>query len=368
MKTQVSKIIRLEPEKAVPFFEEPTDVTATIRAKLAASRFDQHTPPPPEPPVMLICGVEVAHAGNLVIIEGPNKSGKSAFYGAGIAAIMGKNAGDCLGWESDGNPDGGAVLHFDTEQSRGDHHSVIMKAQARAGVRETPAWFDSYCLTGWELAEARLSIRIALDDARAACGSVHSLWLDGGADFILSVNDEGEATGWVRELHSVAIEYGCPVFVVVHLNPGGLAGQEKSRGHFGSHVDRKAETVIRIAKGSDDVSDVSLRYYRKAPLLPDNRPQFAYDSAQGIHVLVEGRADTKAEKSRAELLELAQAALGDSTSVHGMSWREVKTRISEALTIGSKPPSPSTVERRVSAMAAVHLIKKLNSGNYTFTP
>ena len=181
MKTQVSKIIRLEPEKAVPFFEEPTDVTATIRAKLAASRFDQHTPPPPEPPVMLICGVEVAHAGNLVVIEGPNKSGKSAFYGAGIAAIMGKNAGDCLGWESDGNPDGGAVLHFDTEQSRGDHHSVIMKAQARAGVRETPAWFDSYCLTGWELAEARLSIRIALDDARAACGSVHSLWLDGGA-------------------------------------------------------------------------------------------------------------------------------------------------------------------------------------------
>jgi len=345
---------------------EPAD--NPIREKLAASRFQHENPPPPEPPVMLVADVEVAHAGNIVVIEGPNKSGKTAFYGAGIAAILGKNTGDCLGWESDENPNGGAVLHFDSEQSRGDHDGVIRKALARAGLNEKPAWFDSYCLTGWELSDLRKAIRVAMDDAKSACGGIHSLWIDGGADFIMSVNDEVEATGWVRELHAIATDYACPVFVVVHLNPAGQAGLEKSRGHFGSQIDRKAETVIRITKNEDEVSNVSTRYTRRAPILPDNGPQFAFNHAEGMHTAVAIRKDAKAEKSRGELMDLAQDALGDSSCPLGMPWREVANRINERLTIGGKAPSTRTVERRITTLAEARIIKKLDSGNYVFTP
>jgi hypothetical protein len=74
------------------------------------------------------------------------------------------------------------------------------------------------------------AIEVAIQNALHKFGGVHSIWLDGFADFVQSVNDEQEAFGLVRFLHSLAVTHQCPIIGVVHLNPGDTG---KSRGHLG---------------------------------------------------------------------------------------------------------------------------------------
>lgn len=314
---------------------------------------------------MYIQGVEVAHAGNLVVIEGPNKSGKTAFYGAGIASILAKD-GDFLGWESDGNPQRHAVLHFDSEQSRGDHDAVVRRAMGRANCSTTPEWFDSFCLTGWELSDSKLAIDVAMEDALAKFGGVHSLWIDGGADFVASVNDETEALAWVRKLHGLSLEYKCPIFVILHLNPSGVPGIEKSRGHLGSQIDRKAETVLRLTKEGSGTTNVSTRYARRAPISVDAGPQFAFDPVAGIHQSIAIRRDTKEDKLRSELKALADDVYRENSDPFGMSWKDLATQIQRRETIDGKVPSRRTIERRIAAMAKAGVVTKTQNGNYVY--
>lgn len=341
----------------------PSEKLARIRALLAAASYRDDTLPPEDPVIMSIDGVPVAHAGNLVCIEGGNKAGKTALYCAGIASTY-SDHGDFLGWESDGNPHRRAVVHFDSEQSRSDHDRVIRSARARAGVSTTPPWFSSYCLTAWELTDARIALDVALADAATAHGGIHSIWVDGGADFVASVNDETEALAWVRTLHSLAIHYACPVFVILHLNPAARGFADKSRGHLGSQLDRKAETVIRLIK-EDQVTTVYTSFARRAPILKETGPQFTWDPASGMHTTLAIRKPTEAARERqANLEDLADELFLDHHSAFGMTWTELGTRLTAALTFGGNEPSPSTIMRRIRALTKAGLIRKTDEGRY----
>jgi len=100
--------------------------------------------------------VSPAEPGDFLLII---KAGKSAVVSAGIASTFARPNTDCLGWRSDGNPRGAALLHFDTEQSRGDHHNLVMRALQRDGRTRPPERLQSYCLTGFGYAEMRLVSR-----------------------------------------------------------------------------------------------------------------------------------------------------------------------------------------------------------------
>ncbi len=102
---------------AIPFPEK-------LVARVESTRFDPSNPPPVEPWAFKLAGVEVAHSGNLVTIAAAVKSGKSSVISAMIASMMGAEGRDYLALDGS-NPDGKAVLHYDTEQSRGDHYHMI---------------------------------------------------------------------------------------------------------------------------------------------------------------------------------------------------------------------------------------------------
>lgn len=194
--------------------------TNGIMDRLAEVVFDASKPPPEEPVAFSIAGVEICHPGNITVIEAQLKAGKSAFVSAGIASIFAPEGVDCLGWRSDANPQGGAVLHFDTEQSRGDHHRLVARALARAGRSTKPECLTSYCLTGWSCPDMQMAVEATVGGAAVKCGGIHSIWLDGAADLVQSPNDEQMSFGSVRSLLSLAIAHACPVIVVLHLNPG----------------------------------------------------------------------------------------------------------------------------------------------------
>jgi hypothetical protein len=63
----------------VPLVSTKQDpATLLLDERLLTVRFDLNRVPPEESPVMWISDVEVAHPGNIVVVEGRNKSGKSA--------------------------------------------------------------------------------------------------------------------------------------------------------------------------------------------------------------------------------------------------------------------------------------------------
>lgn len=83
-------------------------------------------------------------------------------------------------------------------------------------------------------------------------GGVLAVIIDGGADLLHSVNDEAESNAMVARLVSTAGQIEAPVIVVIHENHGA----EKARGHLGSQLERKAESVIRMEKDREGITSV----------------------------------------------------------------------------------------------------------------
>ena len=223
-------------------------------ASVESTRFHPDNPPPEEPWAFKLAGVEVAHCGNIITIAAAVKSGKSSVISAMMASMMSSIGQDYLGFEGN-NPDGKAVLHYDTEQSRGDHYHMMMRALRRADLQAPPSWFSSYSLTLLDPAERRAAIS-AMARKAAANGGLHSLLIDGVADLVFDVNDLKEACSLVTELHQLATETCCVIVTALHHNPGGK---------------RRAATSVARSSGSRSRFWFSAKTARLSPS-PANLP------------------------------------------------------------------------------------------------
>ena len=70
--------------------------------------------------------------------------------------------------------------------------------------------------------------------------------IDGVKDLLTSINDERESTEVSSKLLKWSTKYNCHIMVVLHENPS----NDKSRGHIGTELTNKAETVIQVAVDS----------------------------------------------------------------------------------------------------------------------
>jgi hypothetical protein len=279
--------------------------TGSSGAFLDERRFDSSRHPPELRPVFKLTGKCIATPGNLATITAPAKVGKTAVIEAMLAAAMaGMGDADCLGFSSF-NPDRRAVLHFDSEQSKDDHWHSVNRALKRARIAAAPSWLGSYCLTGCDYRQSWMHVLEAIRRANGEQGGIHSVFLDGAADFIADVNDAAESNAFVAKLHATAIEHVCPIICVIHFNPG----SEKSRGHLGSQLERKAETNLRLDK-AEGVTVIWSDKQRRAPIPKDCGPCFEWSGTEQMHVTARSRMECADEAERGELAELFRDALG----------------------------------------------------------
>lgn len=372
------------PEPATPSLEEIADAgqkpgdadrekqeakREEARKLIATRSFDFASPPPTVPPTYCLAGVGVAHPGNLVVIVGDRGAGKSSFFAAGLAAPMAANEeADCLGFESS-NSERRAVLHLDTEQSLEHFDALVRRSLRRAEVEQPPAWLNSVCLTGCEPLEIIEVLATLLHDATGKYGGIHSVWLDGIGDLANSPNDELESNRLVRKLHALAIQYGCPIFAVLHLNPG---SDFKSRGHLGSQIERKAETVLKLKKEVVNGREVVTAFTGKArekPIFESSGPRFTWSDEAGMHRSCASRAEAgEAEKAR-EYRDLAVAIWREDPEAT-LPYREVVARIvrlSETgrITRSGKPLKADAAKKRVAQLCKYTVIQNsLIPGSY----
>jgi hypothetical protein len=231
--------------------------------------------------VMRINGEIFAANGDVYTFAGAPKSGKSAVSNMEISSSLTASGTIPDGLEGvvmRGNPDGKAVVHIDSEQATHKHEWNVYHIYKRAGFDACPSFFCSYNIRKLDLEQYTITTTAICEAANIRCGGVHSIWVDGGADYIADVNDPASSNAIIKYFEGLAIRFNTAVFVVIHTNPNST----KERGHMGSQMQRKSGGTLLITDEGEysTVKAERLRYAGKAdiPIL-----KFSFDKSKGYH-------------------------------------------------------------------------------------
>ena len=341
----------MTPQEAIKLLE-PLAIPQGA-SKLSSLRFDYSTPPPKVEPILSLKGQGFVTPGNLAVIVGQAKSGKSAILSAILAARM--DGRTHLGIKADCST--GAVIHFDTEQSRHDHWQLVCRAMRRAEVDEAPDWLRSYSVAVLSTDERRALLAAEIAQASAQHSGVSLVLVDGVADLLHDPNDQAEAIGLVDELNRMAGKYDCGVLTILHLNPG--TQTSKSRGHLGSQLERKVESVLQLEK--DDEAVTAWLSMARHGCLPKNQGQrFAWDDDAMMFMPVAGTrseavAAAKAEREREELKRLAGLVGGNGPRKPGQFIKDI---------MRLESTSKATAERRFAKLKDTSIIHQNLNGEW----
>ncbi len=297
-------------------------------------RITDQTPIPTPEPILKLAGEIIAVECDIFTISGASKSGKSAFAGMCIAASLtndGMIDDGILSLVMKPNTDGLAVIHFDTEQARHKHQYNVRNIIRRSGHKKCPANFLSYNIRQLPISEYAETTAAICEAAAREFGGIHSVWVDGGADYIAGVNDENTANEAVKFFEEIAMEYNAAVFIIVHTNPGG----DKERGHFGSQCQRKSGGILSVKSEVNELGEQSyiepkmLRYAGRADI---GFHTFSFDKEKGYHVGlgVKTEVDTEAIKRKRALnkaYELMEAIFsGQRAYTYGDALEELERK------------------------------------------
>ena len=347
--------------KDVPRFDpgvpgdDPVPAHAVLE-KLDRCRVTSLDDPPDRPPIILsYAGKALGEAGNIVVVQGQAKAGKSALVSAAIGAALG-GGGDCLKLVSP-NPDRKAVLHFDTEQSRYHHFDGISRTVTkRAQQEDIPPHLRSYSILRLDVRHRRAAIRAEMERAAQEHEGIHLVVIDGVADVSMDPNEARECIALVDELHQLADQYGCVIVVVLHENPGSEI--KKTRGHLGSQLERKAQTSIVVDKGGDEIVAMYARMARSCSWPKKDAAYFKYDLVAGMHVTAEDpTAERQAENDAAKRVELQN--LAKKVLAKPMKHGELVKAI-----MASTGKKEGAAKTRIKDMVALGVVIKTDEGMY----
>ena len=125
--------------------------------------------------------------------------------------------------------------------------------------------------------------------------------IDGGADYIASVNDETEANAIIAYFTKLAVTYNCPVILVVHLNENaGKNTDTMPRGHIGRQAVRKGYCQLNITK-EGDISTVQALRARRAGIADTPLICFQYSREKGYHVSIDAETLEAAKQNNKDL-------------------------------------------------------------------
>ena len=195
--------------------------------------------------------------GDISTITGLPKSRKTFLITSIVVAFLNDNG--FLSLNSD-LPDK-RILIIDTEQSKQFVQRLVRRI---------------YRLMGWDFKDRKsemirvLTLRELTPEKRwevaqdaIAEYKPQLVFIDGSADLVNDTNNLDESNKMVNDLMKLSSEKQCHICSVVHTNPN----TEKTRGHFGSELQRKSETVMFVARDGD-VTTVKPQFCRNIEFAP----------------------------------------------------------------------------------------------------
>ncbi|MDO5979186.1 AAA family ATPase [Flavivirga spongiicola] len=211
---------------------------------------------------------------NFGLVTGKAKSRKSFFINI-VTSVASSNDKLLSQYQSRLPKGKRGVLYFDTEQSRYHVQAALKRVCKQIGV-PNPKNLKVYGLRSLN-PEARLKL---IEFAIYNNPKVGFVVIDGIKDLIKSINSEEEATEIASKLLKWTEECNIHIVCVLHQNKG----DSNARGHLGSELSHKAETVLSVTRDSQN-KDISI----VEPVMCRNQEpdDFAFEIIDGLPVAIE---------------------------------------------------------------------------------
>ena len=179
--------------------------------------------------------------GDLSLIQGRQKSKKTFFTSTICTSLL--NEYTYIDKLAPTPPDGTTIAIFDTEQS--DYYAQI--TNRRIASLSGDSNFYYFALRDSTPKERQQIIEHFITTHK---GKISYVLIDGIVDLLFDFNDLKECSGLVQWVMRITKEYNVHISCILHENNS----DGKARGHIGTMLAQKAETVLRIKKNDKQPS------------------------------------------------------------------------------------------------------------------
>lgn len=214
------------------------------------------------PEILKANGTVIGTLGNFSASIGKAKSKKTFNVSAIVAAAL-KN-GTVLLYSAELPQDKRKILYVDTEQS--PYHCLkVMERILR--MAEFPTDRDNENLEFLALRKYTPKERIAaVEQAIYNTPNLGLVIIDGIRDMVYDINSPGESTRIISKLMQWTDDRQLHIHTILHQNKG----DENARGHIGTELNNKAETILLVEKdkSDNDISRVSAMHIRAMDFEP----------------------------------------------------------------------------------------------------
>jgi len=214
------------------------------------------------PQIIRIDDSTIATLGNFSASTGKAKAKKTFNVSALVAASLAN--GQVLNYHASLPEGKRRILYVDTEQSRYHCHNVLERILKLAGLSTAT---DNENLDFICLREYTPAVRIEVIDYALSHNEGYGLVIiDGIRDLLLDINNAAESVEVINKMMEWSSKYNIHIHCVLHLNKG----DNNVRGHIGTEMNNKAETVLVISKNSNnpDISEVKALHIREKEFKP----------------------------------------------------------------------------------------------------
>jgi hypothetical protein len=211
---------------------------AELRKSLTPHLVDLSKPAPIIKPIIEHRGMMIASLGNISAVVGAAKSKKTFLCTALVGGLLSERGDFGI------TPRLAKVLWVDTEQSSLHARKVAERIHRLAGWDESR---NCPLLRTLTLREVEPKSRAEILYMAIELYRPQLVIVDGISDLMYNTNDIEESDRVVGQLMALSSDYNCHILCVLHTNPN----SDKARGHIGSTLQRKAETVIFVHKVGD---------------------------------------------------------------------------------------------------------------------
>jgi hypothetical protein len=196
------------------------------------------------PALIVINDIVIATEGNFSASVGKPKSRKTYNVCALTAAML--SGKTILGYKACMPAGKTKLLYVDTEQSRVHCHKVLNRiiSMAELSPEEADKRIEFMMLREFTPQERRNIIDMAL----ATDQTIGFVVIDGIRDLINDINSPGESVDIINDLMRWTQMYEIHIHTVLHLNKA----DDNTRGHIGTELNNKAETVLKVIKNTEN--------------------------------------------------------------------------------------------------------------------
>lgn len=283
-----------QPETLLNHVQEITKPTkAELLDKLRINPTDKIEPPQAAWKQIGENNIVLGTLGNFSLIIGKAKSRKSFFINIAVSTVL-SNDPVLNQFKGVLPPKQSKVLYFDTEQGKYHVQLALKRVCEQIQIKE-PVNLEVYGLRSLQPSKRLELIEYAINNTP----ELGFVIIDGIKDLINSINDESEATMIASKLLKWTEEKNIHIITVLHQNKS----DTNARGHIGTELINKAETVLSVTKNEQDkeISIVEAQQCRNREPEP-----FAFEiNDYGLPVIVKDyEIRTETNKSRFDVTDL----------------------------------------------------------------